>query len=164
MELTSSAFAPGGKIPSKYTCDGERSLSPPLTITNVPAGTKSLAITMDDPDIPDVKKKEFGIEVYDHWVLYNLTPPPAGGLTELEEGTILGQRGVNGRGETGYMGPCPPPQFEPKEHRYFFRAYALRDTLPFDHPPTKAELLQAVEPLAIETAELIGRYERAKVE
>jgi hypothetical protein len=53
--LTSSAFADGGEIPVRYTCDGDN-VSPPLAWSNLPEGTRSLALVVDDPDAPDPKK------------------------------------------------------------------------------------------------------------
>ncbi len=70
--LTSSVFGEGEKIPAQYTCDGDGLLAPPLTISGIPTGTKSLALIMDDPDIPTVVKESRGVEELNHWVLYNI--------------------------------------------------------------------------------------------
>ncbi|MEZ5875342.1 MAG: YbhB/YbcL family Raf kinase inhibitor-like protein [Hyphomicrobiales bacterium] len=70
LSLSSPAFEAGGKIPSKYTCEGD-DVSPPLKIAGVPEGTKSLALIVDDPDAPDPKAPKV---VWVHWVLYNLAP------------------------------------------------------------------------------------------
>ena len=156
LTLTSTAFADNEKIPAKYTCDGERLLAPPLSISGVPAGTKSLALIMDDPDIPTVAKKARGIEELNHWVLYNI---PAATI-EIPEGGALGDTGKNGIGTAAYIGPCPPPEHEPSEHRYIFTLYALSGTVSFATPPAKAELVAAITPLVIEQATLTGRYSR----
>lgn len=153
--LTSPAFEPGALIPSKYTCDGEN-VSPPLRISGAPGGTQSLVLIMDDPDIPDVVKKDHGIEVFDHWVVFNIPPETA----DIAEGEQIGQTGLHGAGAPAYTGPCPPPQHEPKEHRYFFKLYALKDLLSFDTVPTKKQVEDALAPLLIERAELVGRYAR----
>ena len=154
--LTSSAFENNGKIPAKYTCDGERGLSPPLAISGVPEGTKSFVLIMDDPDIPEVFKESRGIDSFDHWTLYNI---PAG-TTDIPEGAVPGMAGLNGAGREGYTGPCPPPEHEPREHRYIFKLYALCDTLHFNESPTKQQVLDALAPLLINETELTGRYAR----
>ena len=89
LTLTSSAFQAGGKIPSKYTCEGD-DISPPLAIDDVPAGAKSLALIVDDPDAPDPKAPK---RVWVHWVVYNL-PPDTKGLPENagEQGFAEGRR------------------------------------------------------------------------
>ncbi len=78
FEISSPAFSQGGSIPVQYTCDGD-DLSPPLQWSGVPAGTRSLALIVDDPDAPDP--------------------------VDLPSGT---QQGVNDWKRTGYGGPCPP--------------------------------------------------------
>lgn len=155
FSLTSPAFEPGALIPSKYTCDGEN-VSPPLAISGVPGGTQSLVLLMDDPDIPKTVKEERGIEVFDHWVVFNIPPETA----EVPEGEEVGTLGLNGVGAPAYTGPCPPPQFEPKEHRYIFRVYALKDLLSFATVPTKLQVQDAIAPLLLGQVELIGRYAR----
>ena len=123
MTLTSPAFKPDGRIPSKYTCEGE-DVSPPLAWTGVPEGTKSLVLIIDDPDAPDPKAPQI---VWVHWVVYNI-PPDAKGLPEnaskagLPQGTELG---LNDFKKTRYGGPCPPIG----RHRYFHKLYALDITL-----------------------------------
>lgn len=149
-------FGNGGMIPAKYTCDGERKLSPPLMISGVPSGAKSLVLVMDDPDIPNAVKEEHGIEVFDHWILFNIPPE----TREILEGQTIGTSGLNGTGNRGYTGPCPPPEFEPKEHRYIFSLYALKEMLHFDAPPTKQQVQDALVPMLLEKAELVGRYSR----
>lgn len=156
LTLTSPAFTNGGMIPAKYTCDGDSKLSPPLSIAEVPEEAKSLVLIMDDPDIPEIIKKKLGLEAFDHWVLFNITPD----TREIPEGGTAGVPGVNTRGDTGYTGPCPPPEYEPREHRYVFKLYALRATLPLLAGATKREVLSALAPLVIAEAELVGRYSR----
>jgi hypothetical protein len=150
--LTSSAFAHNGSIPRKYTCDG-KDASPPLSWSHAPAGTKSYALIVDDPDAPDPAAPKM---TWVHWVLYNL-PADVSGLTEsidrLPPGT--GQ-GLNDWKRTGYGGPCPPIG----EHRYFHKIYALDVVLPDLGTPTKARLEQAIEGHVLGRAELVGRYQR----
>ncbi len=154
FKLTSTAFDERGAIPVKYTCDGEN-VSPPLSIRNIPEGTKSLALIMDDPDIPDSVKQSRGIEVFDHWVLYNIPRE----VFEIAEGKFEGIAGMNGRGVEGYTGPCPPD----KEHRYFFKLYALDvPSLTFVNAPTRIELETALQSHTIEKTILIGLYNRPR--
>lgn len=156
FSLTSSAFTDGGVIPAKYTCDGTRELSPPLSIRGVPEGTASLALVMDDPDIPSVAKETRGIQAFDHWVLYNI---PAD-TTEIPEGARIGAAGLNTSGGTRYVGPCPPSKSEPSEHRYIFTLYALSEMLSFAESPTKRQLLESMQPMVLASAKLTGRYLR----
>ncbi len=156
LTLTSAAFTHNGNIPAKYTCDGDSKLSPPLSFGGVPEEAKSLVLVMDDPDVPDIRKKEFGIEAFDHWVLFNIPPE----TREISEGDTVGTPGATTRGELHYVGPCPPPQYEPKEHRYIFKLYALRAPLTLSVGATKREVLDALAPIVIAQAELIGRYAR----
>ena len=153
MELTSSVFENGGKIPAKYTCDEDRLLSPPLSISGIPESTASLALIMDDPD---VRKEKHPSGVFNHWVLFNIPPD----TTEILEGRSVGTAGVNGRGEMGYRGPCPPPEYEPSEHRYIFRLYALDEVLNLPSGATKKEVLAAMEGHIIAITEFVGRYRR----
>ncbi len=154
MKLTSSAFNHNGKIPSKYTCDGQN-INLPLTIIDVPVNAKSLVLLMDDPDIPDIAKKNFNVDVWDHWMMFNIPPT----LRTIKEGeNPPGILGKNTRGNNAYGGPCPPD----REHRYFFKLYAL-DTMP-DLPEgaTKADVGRAMEGCILAKAELMGRYEKVK--
>ena len=143
-------------IPAKYTCDGNRELSPPLSIRGVPPAAKSLALVMDDPDIPEIKKKEYGLEAFDHWTLFNIPPE----TREIGEGKSVGTPGATTSGKLSYTGPCPPPQYEPREHRYIFKLYALSAPLALSAGATKKGVLDALAPFLIAEATLIGRYSR----
>ncbi len=152
MELTSPVFKANEKIPAKYTCDGQ-GISLPLEISGVLGGAKSLVLIMDDPDIPETVKKNYGIEVWDHWIVFNIPVE----VTTIAEGTNPpGVLGKNTRGNMAYGGPCPPD----REHRYFFKLYALDVVLDLPAGSTKAEVEKAMEGHVLEKAELIGRYER----
>ncbi len=154
MKLTSSAFTEGAKIPSKYTCDGQN-VNPPLTISDVPAKAKSLVLIMDDPDIPDFVKQKFGIQVWDHWIVFNVPPE----TREIPEGkNPPGVVGRNTGGNNSYGGPCPPD----REHRYFFKLYALNTELDLPEGATKAEVEKAMKNHILAEAKLMGRYERVK--
>jgi Raf kinase inhibitor-like YbhB/YbcL family protein len=149
LTITSPEFKAGGVIPSKFTCDAGRTApNPALAFSGIPAKTQSLALIMDDPDVP---KTMIPSGEFVHWVLWDVAAD-AKGIAEGE-----GTGGVNGMGRPGYMGPCPPD----KSHRYFFKLYALDTKLagPFK---TKAELVKAMEGHIIQQAELMGNYERVK--
>lgn len=152
MELTSPAFGNNEKIPVKFTCDGEN-ISPTLKISGVPKGAKSLVLIMDDPDIPEDVKKNFNIEVWDHWVVFNILPT----VKEIKENQQPeGIRGINTRQELGYKGPCP----HDKEHRYFFKLYALDTILDLEEGSTKKQVENAMQEHILAQAVLIGKYER----
>lgn len=150
IKIKSLAFVPGGKIPGKYTCDG-MDISPPLSWTSGPEGTKTFSLICDDPDAP--------MGTWVHWVLFNLSAditefrenvPPE---KELENGA---KQGMNDFRKIGYGGPCPPGG----THRYFFKFYALDTEINLEAGATKAELLAAMEGHILAEGQLIGRYER----
>ncbi len=147
--IRSTAFTSGGTIPEKYTCNGPN-VSPPLSWTEPPAGTKSLALIMDDPDAP--------MGTWVHWVLYNL---PAS-ARELPEGTPTSEiltnganQGTNDFRKIGYGGSCPPPGPAPP---YFFKLYALDIELNPASRATKKQLEAAMAGHILAQAELMGRY------
>lgn len=156
LSLTSPVFEHNGRIPEKYTCDGDGELSPPLSISSAPEGTKSFVLIMEDPDIPKERAAVHGIEVFDHWTLFNIPSE----TTAISEGFSGGEKGLNSAGREGYTGPCPPAQYEPKEHRYIFVLYALNNHLSFPQPPTKQQVLEALTPFILASATLVGRYSR----
>ena len=150
MKITSTAFNDGAPIPPKYTCDGEE-ISIPLKWQDVPENAKSLALIMDDPDAP--------MGTWVHWVVYNL---PAEQV-ELSEGlpadTVLPNGAIQGKntsGETGYAGPCPPD----RQHRYFFKLYALDCVLEKQPGMSKAALLEAMQGHILEECQTFGVYDR----
>jgi Raf kinase inhibitor-like YbhB/YbcL family protein len=149
--LRSPAFAPGGEIPIKHTCDGP-DLSPLLRWIDPPGNTKGFALIVDDPDAL--------AGTWVHWVIYGI---PAT-IRELPEGvpgqdTVpgIGTQGVNDSGRISYEGPCPP---RGPTHRYFFKLYALDSELNLSPGKTKAELLKAIGGHTLERVELMGRYRR----
>jgi Raf kinase inhibitor-like YbhB/YbcL family protein len=145
MELRSSAFDQGQPIPRRHTCEGE-DVSPELSWTEVPEGTSSLALIVDDPDAP--------VGVFTHWLGWGIDPAIDG----LEEGQAAPVEGRNDFGETGYRGPCPPPGHGP--HRYFFRLHALEQELELDSGAAKNALERAIAERSVAVAELMGTYER----
>ena len=156
LTVTSSKFSHEGGIPALYTCQG-KDISPPLAWSGAPAGTKSLALIVDDPDAPDPKAPKM---TWVHWVLYNV-PPTARGLREavapldLPPGT---REGTNDWKRTGYGGPCPPIG----RHRYFHKLYALDTVLPDLGAATKPQVEAAIKGHVIAQAELMGTYQKKK--
>jgi Raf kinase inhibitor-like YbhB/YbcL family protein len=149
MKLTSPAFEHGGKIPSIYTCDG-KDINPPLTISDVPAGTATLTLVMDDPDVPKHLRAD---GMWDHWIVFNISPS----THTIQEGEEpAGTHGVGTGGDVKYQGPCPPD----REHRYFFKLYALDIELDLPEKATKQQVEEAMEGHIIEKAELMGKYNR----
>ena len=145
LALSSDAFEHGSAIPRRHTCEGE-DLSPALNWEGVPDGARSLALICDDPDAPS--------GTFTHWVAWGIDP----GAQGLREGEAAPREGSSGFGSTGYRGPCPPPGHGP--HRYFFRLYAL-DAEPQVDAGTGRETLEgAIEGHTLDTAELVGTYER----
>ena len=150
MEITSTAFRQGQAIPQKYTGEGE-DVSPELHWTNLPDGTKELALICDDPDAPG--------GTWVHWVLFNI-PPTASELPRdippdktMDSGA---RHGINDFRKYGYGGPCPPGG----THRYYFKIYALNIELAQKHGITKAELLEAMEGHILAEGRLMGTYKR----
>jgi len=143
--MTSPAFKSGGTIPAAFTCDGP-DVNPPLAIRNAPAGTRSLALIVDDPDAPS------GMWV--HWVLWNIGPA----VREIAENSVPAgaAQGRNDFRKTAYGGPCPPSG----THRYFFKLYALDTMLDLPGGTTKAGLEKAMGGHILARAELTGTYRR----
>jgi Raf kinase inhibitor-like YbhB/YbcL family protein len=156
LQLTSTAFTQGGAIPARYTCEGNDS-SPPLAWSGAPAGTRSFALVVDDPDAPDPAKPQ---RVWVHWVVYNL-PATVAGLAENASRQGLPQRAAPGKNDSGkmvYGGPCPPIG----RHRYFFKLYALDTELTGLSSPNKAELTKAMNGHVLANGELMGTYQKTK--
>jgi len=143
--VESPEFSQNGHIPPQYSCDGEN-INPPVNISNVPEGTKTLALIMEDPDAPN--------GTFTHWLLWNIYPND-----KITEKTSLGVTGINSFGKTGYGGPCPPSG----THRYYFKVYALDMELTIVAGEDKNSLLEAMEGHILATGELVGRYSRKKV-
>lgn len=150
MRIESSAFTHNSAIPAKYTCDGEN-INPPLAWNGVPKETKSLALIMDDPDVPKHVRKD-GLWV--HWTLWNIAPD----IQTIAENSVPdgAMQGMTTSGRLSYGGPCPPD----REHRYFFKFYALDIILSLPSSTTKDELEQAMQGHILAQTELVGVYDR----
>ena len=154
LSLSSPVFSHNGSIPKLYTCQG-KDISPALSWRELPDGTKSVALIVDDPDAPDPAAPK---RTWVHWVLYNI-PPTASGLPEAVNATGLPSGTRQGRNDwdrTGYGGPCPPIG----RHRYFHKLYALDVVLQDLKQPTKATLLEAMKGHILEQVELVGTYQK----
>ncbi len=151
MKLTSPAFHEGGIIPSIYTCEG-KNFNPSFRFEQVPPSAKSLVFICDDPDVPKSVRAD---QMFDHWVIYNI-PPQERQIGERAKPP--GTEGKNTSGKIGYYGPCPPD----REHRYFFKLYALDQWLDLPPGATKKEVEHAMEGHVIAQCQLIGRYEKGK--
>ena len=146
MILTSPAFENGGTIPQKYGYKNNN-LSIPLKISEIPEGTKSLALIMDDPDAMGAVGK-----VWVHWVLWNISP----NTKEIIENSIP-ENSIEGKtdfDEIGYGGPAPPD----KEHTYIFKLYALDIFLDLKQGSTKVEVEESMTEHIIAEEKLEGKF------
>ena len=144
MLLNSSALTHNEKIPARYTCDGEN-FNPPFTISYVPGAAKSLVFIVEDPDAP--------VGLWIHWLVWNIDPD----ITEIKENETPkdGVVGLNSGMRNDWDSICPPD----KEHRYFFKLYALDTMLELDSKTAKNEdVVAAMEGHILAKAEFIGKY------
>lgn len=143
MALTSSAFQQDGIIPTTYTCNGS-GVHPPLTVSDIPKKTASLAFFIFDPDAPRPG--------FTHWILYNVSPHD---LIIPEGKTPDGSaQGLNSANKTGYTPLCPPSG----THHYQFTVYALDQTFKFVNPPDQTKLKNAMKFHVLAKAELDGTF------
>ena len=143
FKLTSSAFEDGGEIPRECGYKNGNKV-PPLIVSGIPEGTKSLALIMDDPDAMEPAGK-----VWVHWVAWNMDLtflPSIENLDKIE--------GMTDFGKAGYGGPAPPD----KRHTYVFKLYALNIELDLPSESTKADVEKAMEGHILEQATLTGTY------
>lgn len=151
MQLTSSAFSNNGAIPARFTGEAE-DVSPQLSWSKAPEGTKSYAVICHDPDAPLISAN--GTYGFVHWTLYNIP----GSVTELPEGVSEFTQGKNNFGKSGFNGPMPPEGHG--QHKYYFWVIALDEDLQLSEGLTLWELLAKVEPHALAMNRLIGTYQR----
>lgn len=145
MKIDSPEFDNEARIPSKYTCDGQ-DISPPLNFNDLPKGTKSLVLIMDDPDSPS--------GTFTHWLVWNIPADKKG----FEEDYMAGKEveGTNHFGNVGYGGPCP----RSGTHRYYFKLYALDTKLDLPATTSKSEFEVEMDEHVIDEVELVGLYSR----
>ncbi len=158
LNVKSTAFRTGETIPSEYTADGDN-ISPDLSWEGTPSGVKSHVILVEDPDIPIPK---FLVSSWVHWVVYNIAPEitsiPKAFLNHglSENGATLGMTSYR---KLQYGGPCPPFG----THRYYFKVYALDNTLDLKpQKATKKNILKAMDGHILAFGYLMGTYKRQK--
>ncbi len=142
LHVTSPAFESNQIIPKKYSCEGP---NPPIFIDGIPQETQSLVLILEDPDAPH--------GTFDHWIVWNIPPS----ITKIMEDTVPGLEGLNSNRENSYIGPCPPLG---KQHRYFFKVYALDSLLQLNSKSDKRDLEQAMESHVLAEGKLIGLFSR----
>ncbi len=148
MKLTSTAFNSGEAIPVEYTCDG-KNISPPLAWSGASAATKSFVLIADDPDAPG--------GTWTHWIVFDL-PANASGLDEgIKKLPGNAKEGLNDFKKIGYGGPCPPGG---KQHRYFFKIFAVDVMLGLKPGATRKEVEAAMINHTLAQGELVGLYQR----
>lgn len=145
MKLTSSAFKNNELMPEKYGCKGE-GVNPPLAISGIPEGTKSLVLVVDDPDAPGGQ--------FIHWLLWNIAPA----TTEIAEATVPegSSEGVNSYGTSGYGAPCPPSG----SHRYIFKLFALDTLMQLPTTARSGDVISEMQGHILEKTELTGLYSK----
>ena len=150
IQLISGAFEDGKPIPAQYTCQG-KNVSPPLAWSSAPAGARSFALILDDPDAPR--------GTWVHWVLYNV-PADTIGLPEgIKVDSRLPGNALQGRNDykrNDYGGPCPPSG----THRYIFKIYALDTMLDLKAGATKDDVLRAMEGHVLARGQLMGTVKK----
>jgi Raf kinase inhibitor-like YbhB/YbcL family protein len=158
ITVTSSAFKHGQPLPVDYTADG-KNVSPPLAWSDLPKGTREIAVIHEDPTAPTPQP-------FVHWVIYKI-PATAKGLPEnipADPATALpaeltgALQGTSGFRRVGYRGPAPPKPG--RVHEYHFIVYALSEPLDLQAGLTKPQLLEAMKGKIIGQGEIVGTYER----
>ncbi len=151
LQICSTSFQPNGEIAKKYTADGE-DISPQIVISKLPTGTKSVALSCEDPDAP--------VGTWFHWLIWNISPS----TTELKEGVLPkpeladgSLQGLNDFKKTGYNGPSPP---KGPAHHYHFKVFALDQKLDLKANSDKGAFYKAIEGHTLGTGEVIGLYGR----
>jgi Raf kinase inhibitor-like YbhB/YbcL family protein len=146
ITVSSSAFAAGGTVPARYTCQGP-DVSPPLAWARPPAGTAEAALVVDDPDAPR--------GTFVHWVVVHLDPA----TTRLAEGAVPPgvQQLPNSSGKAAWTGPCPPPG---PAHHYRFTVYALARRVEVAAGAEPADSVAAIEAAATARGRLVATFAR----
>lgn len=143
--LSSPAFAANTPIPAEYSCTG-RNVAPPLQWRDVPAGTASLALVVDDPDAPAGR--------FVHWVVTGI---PASELAIVDGGLpAAAVISLNSAGQPQYLGPCPPAGTG--VHHYRFTLHALREALTLRPDTPVAESTAAIDGRSVAVADTVGVF------
>ena len=145
LRITSPAFMAGGRIPKKFTCDGEN-VAPPLEWSGLPDQSKTVAIICEDTDASS--------GTFTHWLLYDI---PAS-KHRVDEGTSFGKTGLNDFGKDGFGGPCPPKQ--DAAHSYHFHVYALDVHSLGPAGMSKQDISEAMSGHVLAEGEVTGTYKR----
>jgi Raf kinase inhibitor-like YbhB/YbcL family protein len=143
MKISSPAFQEGGTIPEKFSKNGQN-VNPELRMERAPAETKSLVLIVDDPDAP--------VGLFTHWLVWNIDPK----TTQIAEGSVPSGavQGKNDFGDIGYDGPQPPSG----THRYYFKIFAVDQTLDLKSGAKRREVDAAMRGHVIAQGESMGRY------
>lgn len=153
LTLTSSAYHDGGTIPARFTCTGA-GISPPLAWSGAPAGTKSFALIISDPDAPDPAAPKM---TWIHWILYDIPADVHKLDADATKRPPDGSRGgKNSWHHTGYGAFCPPIG----AHRYVHTLYALDMVLPDLHQPDRAALKAAMQGHILARTTLTATYQK----
>ena len=153
MTLSTDALGDNGYFDGRYTCDLDNS-SPELRWENVPVGTSGFAVMAEDLDAHG--------GVLTHWLIYNIPAQvhhlPAGIPPQdtLPNGI---RQGINSLGKLGYAGPCPP--IGDRSHRYSFKVFALLHLPLLSSRLRREDLLRAIQPYILATAQVDGLYQRS---
>jgi len=142
MKITSPDFVNNEYLTQRFSCDGD-GVNPALEIEDIPQGTKSLALIVDDPDAP--------MGTFVHWVVFDIPV-----ISQIEEDSIPGKQGTNTSGKNNYVSPCPPSG----THRYFFKIYAMDKMLNLKEGISKGALEKAMQGHILGQAQIIGLCKR----
>lgn len=148
MKIRCIEFENDGLIPENFTCLGE-DVNPEIIIENIPAGTKTLALIVEDHDAPNGN--------FVHWFVFNIFIQKDTTEFIIKENSVPGIEGMNDFMTSEYRGPCPPPGFKP--HRYYFKIYALNSELNLGFP-TKQNFELIMKNHILGKGELMGKFKR----
>lgn len=154
LKITSSSFQHNGMMPKKHTGFGE-DISPAFQMENLADNAVSIAIVMDDLDIPFIR-------AYNHWLIWNI--PKMGQIPEnILYGEVVSELGnaIQGMayGKNRYRGP-KQPIFIRNTHRYVFRFYALDCFLVLESNAKKKDLMTAMKGHILQQESITGKYKR----
>lgn len=158
LHLSSPAFGAGDRLPPRFTADGE-GVSPPLVWSNVPEGTHSLALIVEDPDAPTPRPMV-------HAIVVDIDP----GLNGLPEGSIAADGegaegkdvGKNSQFGEGWLPPDPPTGHGP--HDYVFQLFALGAGSGGEDKasPGRSDFVELVSGRILAAGVLVGTYSRGE--